>query len=159
MAHHAFPQSTSPVKSQKFLPAVNHTKLRIPMFTPELMEKSTCTLVWKTKVCKLGLLFFPWIIKITKSKENKSIHRRDLSGSTGPGGAAALRLGYHVELTRLIFLWDKHRLKASVWGCCGLNYSSAIPATRFCLSNTSQPTSTLFKFENIARDTLGLACS
>ena len=29
----------SPVKSQKFLPAVNHTKLRISMFTPELMEK------------------------------------------------------------------------------------------------------------------------
>ena len=29
------------------------------------------------------------IIKITESKENKSIHRLDLSGSTGPGGAAA----------------------------------------------------------------------
>ena len=35
----------SPVKSQKFLPAVNPTKLRIPMFTPELMEKSACNLV------------------------------------------------------------------------------------------------------------------
>ena len=35
----------SPVKSQKFLPAVNHTKLRIDMFTPELLEKSTCNLV------------------------------------------------------------------------------------------------------------------
>ena len=44
------------------------------------------------------------IIKITESKENKSIHRLDLSGSTGPGEAAALRLCYHVELTRLIFL-------------------------------------------------------
>ena len=44
------------------------------------------------------------IIKITESKENKSIHRFDLSGSTGPGGAAALRLCYHVELTRLIIL-------------------------------------------------------
>ena len=59
-----FVYGPSPVKSQKFLPAVNHTKLRIPMlsmFTTELMEKSTCTLVWKTKVCKLGLLFFPWV--------------------------------------------------------------------------------------------------
>ena len=28
-------------------------------------------------------------IKITESKENKSIHRLDLSFSTGPGGAAA----------------------------------------------------------------------
>ena len=44
------------------------------------------------------------IIKITESKENKSIHRLDLSGSTGPEEAAALRLCYHVELTRLIFL-------------------------------------------------------
>ena len=44
------------------------------------------------------------IIKMTESKENKSIHRLDLSGSTGPGEAAALRLCYHVELTRLIFL-------------------------------------------------------
>ena len=36
------------------------------------------------------------IIKITESKENKSIHRLDLSGSTGPvgGGAAALRFCY-----------------------------------------------------------------
>ena len=24
------------------------------------MEKSTCNLVWKTKVCQLGLPFFPW---------------------------------------------------------------------------------------------------
>ena len=43
-----FVYGPSPVKSQKFLPAVNHTKLRIPMlsmFTTELMEKSTCTLV------------------------------------------------------------------------------------------------------------------
>ena len=59
-----FVYDPSPVKSQKFLPAVNHTKLRIPMlsmFTTELMEKSTCTLVWKTKVGKLGLLFFPWV--------------------------------------------------------------------------------------------------
>ena len=59
-----FVYDPSPVKSQKFLPAVNHTKLRIPMlsmFTTELMEKSTCTLVWKTRVCKLGLLFFPWV--------------------------------------------------------------------------------------------------
>ena len=77
------------------------------------------------------------VIKITESKENKSIHRLDLSGSTGPGEAAALRLCYHVELTWLIFLWHTHRLKASDWGCCGLNYSSAIPATSFCLSNTS----------------------
>ena len=30
------------------------------------------------------------IIKITESKENKSIHRLDLSGSIGPGRAAAL---------------------------------------------------------------------
>ena len=45
------------------------------------------------------------IIKITESKENKSIQRLDLSGSIGPGGwVAALRLCYHVELTRLIFL-------------------------------------------------------
>ena len=44
------------------------------------------------------------IIKITESKENKSIHRLDLSGSTGPGEAAALRLSDHFELTRLIFL-------------------------------------------------------
>ena len=44
------------------------------------------------------------IIKITESKENKSIHRLDLSGSTGPGEAAAPRLCYHVELTWLIFL-------------------------------------------------------
>ena len=29
------------------------------------------------------------IIKITESEENKSDHRLDLSGSTGPGGAAA----------------------------------------------------------------------
>ena len=29
------------------------------------------------------------IIKITDSKENKSIHRLDFSGSTGPGGIAA----------------------------------------------------------------------
>ena len=29
------------------------------------------------------------IIKITDSKEKKSIHRIDVSGSTGPGGAAA----------------------------------------------------------------------
>ena len=28
------------------------------------------------------------IIKITESKENKSIHRLDLSGSTGPGGGS-----------------------------------------------------------------------
>ena len=48
------------------------------------------------------------IIKITESKENKSIHRLDLSGSTGPGEAAALRLCYHVELTWLIFLVDIH---------------------------------------------------
>ena len=37
----------SPVKSQKFLPAVNHTKLMIPLlsiFITELMEKGTCTL-------------------------------------------------------------------------------------------------------------------
>ena len=40
------------------------------------------------------------IIKITESKEN----RLDLSGSTGPGEAVALRFCYHVELTRLIFL-------------------------------------------------------
>ena len=157
------------------MPAVNHTKLRIPMlsmFTTELMEKSTCTLVWKTRVFKLGLLFFPWvwmvfqkwhkiflalpravarffcnggyyrecgrhepcrgvwgypppenfqirrlqnaifstcheiclrkidledengkqlqitIIKITESKENKSIQRLDLSGSTSPEGGS-----------------------------------------------------------------------
>ena len=76
-------------------------------------------------------------IKITGlivSKENKPIHGLDLSSSTGPG---ALRLCYHVELTWLIFLWHTHRLKTSDWGCCGLNYSSAIPATSFCLSNTS----------------------
>ena len=29
------------------------------------------------------------IIEITESKENKSIHRLDFSGSTGPGGTAA----------------------------------------------------------------------
>ena len=29
------------------------------------------------------------IIKITESKENKSIHRLDVSGSTGSGGTAA----------------------------------------------------------------------
>ena len=29
------------------------------------------------------------IIKITESKENKPIQRLDVSGSTGPGGAAA----------------------------------------------------------------------
>ena len=43
-----FVYGPSPVKSQKFLPAVNHTNLRIPMlsmFTTELMEKNTCTLV------------------------------------------------------------------------------------------------------------------
>ena len=33
------------------------------------------------------------IIKITESKESKSIHRLDLSGSTGPGGAAAASYG------------------------------------------------------------------
>jgi len=203
--------------SQKFLPALNHTKLRIPMlsmFTTELIEKSTCTLVWKTKVCKLGLLFFSWIwmvfqsdtrfflalpravgrffvtgdiiasaegtslvggspcrrlgnaifstrheiclrkidledengkqlqitiIKITESKKktNPSTDLICLAQQVRGGGAAALRLCYHVELTRLIFLWHTHRLKASDWGCCGLNYSSAIPSTKFCLSNTS----------------------
>ena len=30
------------------------------------------------------------IIRITESKENKSIQRLDVSGSTGPGGAADL---------------------------------------------------------------------
>ena len=29
------------------------------------------------------------MIKITESKENNSIHRLDVSGSTGPGGAGA----------------------------------------------------------------------
>ena len=29
------------------------------------------------------------IIKITESKENKSIHRLDLSGSTGPGAGGS----------------------------------------------------------------------
>ena len=29
------------------------------------------------------------IIKITESTKNKSIHRLDVSGSTGPGGVAA----------------------------------------------------------------------
>ena len=59
----------SPVKSQKFLPTVNHTRLRILMFTLELMEKSTCNLVWKTKVCQAGLLFYPgfeWYFKVSE---------------------------------------------------------------------------------------------
>ena len=34
------------------------------------------------------------IIKITESKENKSIHRLDVSGSTGPGGTAAPPASY-----------------------------------------------------------------
>ena len=34
------------------------------------------------------------IIKITESKENKSIQRLDLSGSTGPGGATAPLASY-----------------------------------------------------------------
>ena len=41
-----FVYGPSSVKSQKFLPAVNHTKLRIPMLsmvTTELMEESKCT--------------------------------------------------------------------------------------------------------------------
>ena len=33
------------------------------------------------------------IIKITESKENKSIHRLDLSGLTGPGGGGKLPHG------------------------------------------------------------------
>ena len=28
------------------------------------------------------------VIKVTESKENKSIHRLDVSGSTGPGGGS-----------------------------------------------------------------------
>ena len=63
--HSFFYYGPSPVKSQKFLLAFNHTKLRIPMlsmFTPELMEKSARTLLYKEmKVCILGLLFFRWI--------------------------------------------------------------------------------------------------
>ena len=94
--------SPSPVKSPKFLPAVNHTKLRIPMFTPELMEKSTCNLVWKTKVCQLGLLFFPWIWMLFKETQDfVSIATLKWLGCSSS------------DIT--------HRLKASGWGCCGVN--------------------------------------
>ena len=48
-------------------------------------EKST------THKCeRAGVFMQVTIIKITESKGNKSINRIDLSGSTGPGGVAAL---------------------------------------------------------------------
>ena len=36
--------------------------------------------------CENGKQLQVTIIKITESKENKSIHRLNVSGSTGPGG-------------------------------------------------------------------------
>ena len=39
------------------------------------------------------------ILKITESKENKSIHRLDLSGLTGPGGGGELPHGSVTTLT------------------------------------------------------------
>ena len=38
-------------------------------------------------------------IKITESKENKSIHRLDLSGSTGPGDQGAPLLATALKLS------------------------------------------------------------
>ena len=53
------------------------------------------------------------VIKVTESKENKSIHRLDVSGSTGPGGAAEILIGntrcsryfifHHRHITRQIY--------------------------------------------------------
>ena len=49
------------------------------------------------------------LIKITESKENKSIHRLDLVGSTAPGRAAPRTLGlyrYDVNILLTIQNWN-----------------------------------------------------
>ena len=104
--HSFFVYGPSPVKSQKFLPAVNYTKLRIlmlSMFTTELMEKSTCRLVWKTKVCKLGLLSFSWIAMVFQSDTRFFL-------------ALPRAVGRFFVTGGIIAEWRRHEPCRGVWG-------------------------------------------
>ena len=51
-----------------------------------------------------------YITKITESKENRSIHRLDVSGLTGPGGAAPPPLAPSLA-TALDFILNNEQLR------------------------------------------------